>query len=111
MFNVLKANHGEIEESRLLFLYFITQKMKWDILGSNHWITIEIGGIIKNFTDPELDKLNAEWLAIKAQVDYEFLNNKLNFLRKEYDRPAPKDGEIWEFGGSSAPFRNIDFQL
>lgn len=107
VFNVLRDKHGEIEESRMLFLYFITQKSKWDILGSKHWILIEINGITKNFADPEIDNLNKQWLALKANVDYEFLINKLNNLRKEYDRPAPRDGDIWEFGGSDKPFRNI----
>lgn len=107
VFNVLRDKHGEIEESRMLFLYLITQKSKWDILGSKHWIFIEVGGITKNFTDPEIDRLNQEWLALKARVDYNFLVTKLDSLRKEYDRPAPKDGDIWEFGGSDKPFRNI----
>lgn len=107
VFNVLKDKYGEIEESRMLFLYFITQKNRWDILGSNHWIVLDVSGIVKNFADPEIDQLNQEWLALKERVDYEFLVNKLNHLRKEYDRPAPKDGDIWEFGANSGTFRDI----
>jgi len=109
VFNRLVSDHGEIEEFRMLFLYQLTTSTTWRIMNSNHWIQFDRNGVIKNFNDPEIDKLDAEWKALKLVVDIEFLNRKLEIMRSEYDRKAPKDGEIWEFGASSGPFRSLNF--
>lgn len=109
IFNQLVSNHGEIEESRMLFLYQLTTSTTWHILNSNHWIQFDRNGVIKNFNDPEIDKLDAEWKALKLAVDIDFLNRKLEIMRSEFDRKAPKDGEIWEFGASNGPFRSLNF--
>jgi len=111
IFNRLKVLYLEPEESRMLFLYSITQKTIWNIINSNHWILIEPNGVSKNFKDTEIELLNKQWLDLKQQVDYQRLISSLQKMRAEYDRPAPKDGDIWEMGGSSIPTRNIDFQF
>ena len=107
VFDQLMSNHGELKESRLLFLYGITTVTKWSVINSNKWLLIERGGITKNFTDPVLDKLNEEWLSIKREIDYNRINRALNKMRAEFDRKAPRDGDVWEFGGASGTFRNI----
>lgn len=109
VFNVLKERHNEIEESRMLFLYFLTEKKTWSIINSTKTILIEKDGITKNFSDSKIDALNLEWLSLKQQVDYTFLTNKIARLRAEFDRPAPKDGDVWEFGGSGGTFKNMKF--
>lgn len=109
VFNRLISDHGEIAESRLLFLYQLTTGTRWNVMNSNHWIMFDKTGVTKNFNDPVIDQLDAEWKSLKLQHDIEFLNRKLAILRAEYDRPAPKDGEIWEFGGNSEPFRSLNF--
>lgn len=107
VFDQLKANHGETEESRMLFLYNLTQKQKWLVFNSNHWILIEASGIVKNFFDPVIDSLNSQWIALKASVDYARLENIIKKMRAEYDRPAPRDGDLWEFGSGQGPFKEI----
>ena len=109
VFNVLREKHGEIEESRMLFLYLITQRKEWNVLASTKTILIEKDGILKNFPDHQIEQLNLEWLNLKAIVDYNFLTNKIAKMRAEYDRPAPKDGDVWEFGNMNNQFREMKF--
>jgi hypothetical protein len=75
-------------------------------MNSQKWILIEAAGITKNFGDIEIDKISEEWVALKLKVDYDMLNRALTRMRSEFDRPAPRDGDIWEFGGGGT-FRNI----
>lgn len=109
VFNRLVSDYGETEESRRLFLYQITTMTKWHVMNSNHWILFERTGVTKNFSDQVIDQLDVEWKALKLAVDMDFLNRKLAVLRSEFDRKAPKDGEIWEFGTSNGSFRSLNF--
>jgi len=83
--------------------------MTWNVLGSTKTVLIEKDGILKNFSDREIEKLNEQWLSIKSEYDRMFLINKIEQMRKEYDRPEPKDGDVWEFGKMSEGFKEIQF--
>ena len=111
VFDVLLAKHGEIKESRMLFLYGITTRTRWTILSSPKWVLIEDGGVTKNFDDPDIEALNEKWKSVKVQSDYVKLERRLAAMRSEFDRPAPKDGDIWEFGGGPGTFRKVPFSF
>lgn len=111
VFDQLLAVHGEVPESRMLFLYGITTTTEWFVINSNKSLRIDAGGVTKNFNDPVIDNLSAQWVALKQQVDYVRLERALNRMRAEFDRPAPKDGDIWEFGNSNNSFRDINFHM
>lgn len=108
-FNRLIEKHGEIEESRLLFLYGVTTGSRWQIYESAKWIQIENEGIVKNFEDDGLDSLNLKWRSLSTKVQEDKVAAKLKQMREEYDRPSPKPGDTFEFGKSSGEWRNLTF--
>ena len=109
MFNQLIKEHGEIEESRLLFIYGVTTGTQWSVLNSSKLLLIEPAGVTKNFGDQVIDALNFEWQSIKNQHDQKQVDLKLARMRAEYDRPQPKDGDMIEFWSGESNFREIKF--
>jgi uncharacterized protein with gpF-like domain len=110
-FNRLVSNHGEHNDSRLLFLYGVTNQTRWHIANSSKWVLIEKSGLSKNFDDAILDELALAWKQLKAKTETVAAKNRLDMLRAEYDRPAPKPGETFEFGKNSGGFREIPFNF
>jgi len=112
VFNRLVEAHGEIEESRMMFLYYITKSDPW-IFGTSRktekQVHITKDGVWKNFPDPVLDDLHKKWMALKLEVDMKFLEKRIAIMRAEFDRKAPKDGDVWEYGNSQGPFRELKF--
>jgi len=108
-FNQLIKEHGEIEESRLLFLYGVTTSTRWHVINSQKWLSVEDAGLIKNFKDLTLEELDRTWKSLKIEKDSALLNAKLAKMRAEYDRPQPKSGETFEFWTGSESFREIKF--
>lgn len=101
VFDRLVSSHGESQDSRILFLYDITINCKWNLSNSkDHWLLIDETGITKNFNDQVLDSLQKQWTTLKEQTENSKLNKKIEAMRSEFDRPAPKDGDLWEFGHS-----------
>lgn len=110
-FSRLIEAHGEIEESRLLFLYGVTTSARWQVLDSQKWLIIGPDGLSKNFADQVLDELAAEWSSRSVKLAEDQLALKLKRMREEYDRPALKPGDTFEFGKSSGEWRNLNFNL
>lgn len=108
-FDVLKEKHGEIEESRILFLYCITNNENWTVLDSNKILYINKDGIFKNFKDSDIETLQNTWVKFKNLKDNKVLIEKIEKMRSKFDREAPKDGDIWEFGNKPTPFKKITF--
>jgi len=104
---VLKETHGEIEESRILFLYSITNNIEWNVLESDKVLHINKDGIFKNFKDSDIETLHNNWVKFKNLKDNKILIEKVEKMRAEFDRKAPTDGEIWEFRNKITPFRKI----
>ena len=106
-FNRLVEAHNELEESRLLFVYGATTATRFQIIDSAKWIIVSVDGIIKNFEDPVLDQLHDQWRSIVDRAKTINLEAKLAAMRAEFDRPAPTEGTIIEFGKSNSEWREI----
>ena len=107
VFNRLVEAHGEIQESRLLFLYGITTNTKWTLFSSDLWVLVHADGVTANFEDPVLADLSGQWLTIRSAQDQAAFAKRLKQFREEYERPAPKDGEIFSFWSDPGTFREI----
>lgn len=109
VFDELILNHNELDESRILFLYVVSTNSKWHLFdNSQHWILIENTGITKNFNNKKIDELSNTWLNKHNKIEQNRNIAKIKNMQKEFDKPAPKDGDIWEFGKSSGSFKNIN---
>lgn len=111
VFDRLMSDHGEVKESRMLFLYGITTTTEWFIINSNKRLLIDASGVTKNFNDAVIDQLSEQWKNLKLKVDYDRLMKTLTIMRAEFDRPAPRDGDVWEYGNSNGAFRDITFKF
>lgn len=108
-FDQLVSEHGELEESRVMFLYQLTLGAEWYILGSQKLIQITKNGIVKNFSDPVIEKHDAAWknhLQEKASIESDKIRKQINSQTQH-----SMDGQIIEFGKSSGPWREIPFNL
>lgn len=105
-FDHLIEAHGELPESRTIFLYGITAGTTWFILGTSKSLTIEEGGIIKDFEDLTLEKLTAEWKELKFQKELAAAR-KIKETIKPTEH-ALKDGDILNFWGNEGEFREIN---
>jgi len=107
VFNRLIDAHGEIEESRILFLYGITTSTRWDISGTGRWVQVHDGGVSCNFEDDVIDILSSKWQQIKSQRTQLAVEARLKKFRDEYERTTPKDGETFNFWQGGETFREI----
>lgn len=106
VFNQLVKDHGETEESRLLFLYNITVNEPW-IINITKTVQLSEAGVLINFEDSVISDLNAEWKQIlfnrelaKADKQRESMNANINKF---------KDGDTFEFWQNETPWREINF--
>jgi hypothetical protein len=107
VFDRLIQTHGEIPESRMLFLYGITTNTKWTMMGSDRWVLVHADGVTANFDDPALAELSSQWLAIRSAQDQAVFTERLKRFREEYEKPAPKDGDTFNFWSDPGTFREI----
>lgn len=107
VFDHLIEAHSELQESRTLFLYSITAGTTWFILGTDKALTIEAGGVTKNFEDPKLDSLDAEWKTIKFQREHAAAQKIKSLISPENQSNSPSDGDILNFWGNEGEFREI----
>jgi hypothetical protein len=107
VFDRLIQTHGESQESRMLFLYGITTNTKWGVLGSDHWVLVHADGVTASFDDPVLTDLSGQWLAIRSAQDQAAFTERLKRFREEYEKPAPKDGDTFNFWSDPGTFREI----
>ena len=107
VFDRLIEAHGEIPESRILFLYGITTNTKWSMPGSDRWVLVYTDGVTANFEDPVLAELSAQWLAIRSAQDQVAFAERLKRFREEYEKPMPKDGDTFSFWSDPGTFREI----
>jgi hypothetical protein len=108
-FDVLISKYGELPESRVLFLYSITQSEPWQILGSNNMVHITASGIIKNFKDETLEEYHKQWTGLIEEAKIK----ESDAIRKSINQNKIqlKEGDIIEFGKSSGEWREINFNL
>ena len=107
VFDQLISEHGESQESRMLFLYGITTQTRWSIVGSAKWVLVHADGVSLNFEDPVLAELSDQWMKIRAEQSRLQLADRLKRFKAEYERPSPKDGETFNFWSDSGNFREI----
>lgn len=108
VFDQLIAEHGELSESRTLFLYGITTNTTWQILNSQKWVTITQEGVLKNFEDKAIDAYDRAWKKQLKTVEVDQARKVINAIKREDNL---KDGDIIEFGKSSGEWRNINLNL
>ena len=108
VFDQLIAEHGELAESRTLFLYGITTGSSWQVLNSQKTLVIDKGGVSKNFEDKAIDAYDRAWKNLIKEAELTHARQVLNAIKREDN---PKDGDTIEFGKSSGEWRNIDFNL
>lgn len=108
VFDQLVKAHGELPESRTLFLYGITTGSDWVVLGTQKTVMIDKTGVTKNFEDPIIDSHHASWLEMTKRAEVSKAQEVLSKIKRE-DRL--KDGDIIEFGKSSGEWREINFNL
>lgn len=107
VFDHLIEAHGELPESRTMFLYSITVGSTWYILGTNKCLTIEEGGLSKNFEDRFLEEIGLEWKKIKFNREYEAAQKIKRAISPENQANSPKDGDTFNFWGNEGEFREI----
>lgn len=107
VFDLLIEAHGELPESRTIFLYGITMGSTWFILGTSKMIVIEDSGLTKNFEDSRLDKLNEEWKQLKFNKELEAARKIKSMISPENQENSPKDGDTFNFWGNEGEFREI----
>ena len=107
VFNQLVKSHGELEESRTLFLYGITVGSDWQVLGSVKVVIIDQTGVSINFEDQIITDVNSQWKQIitnrqgvKAAAEL----SKIKSNTKQF-----KDGETYEFWQNEGPWKEINF--
>ena len=108
VFNQLLSDHGELPESRTLFLYGITTGSTWTVLNSQKLLTITQDGISKNFEDKAIDAYDRAWKKQLKEAEIERARQITRAIKRE---DTPREGDIIEFGKSSGEWRNIDFNL
>lgn len=107
VFDRLILAHGEMPESRTLFLYGITTGTTWTIIDSTKWINIEKTGITKNFEDSEIDQADRDW---KFQLESQTQAAAQKIIDKiKPKNDGPRDGDTYEFWRNDGPWREIKF--
>jgi hypothetical protein len=107
VFDRLTDAHGELAESRTLFLYGITVSTTWFILDSAKWVLIEQSGVTKNFDDTVIDSVNSQWQAHLLAKKSIAAEKVMQQIRPQ--ESGPKDGDTFEFWQNETPWREINF--
>ena len=107
VFDHLIEAHGELPESRTIFLYGITNGSTWFILGTDKTVTIEESGLIKNFEDLKLDQLDSEWKQLKFNKELAIAQRIKRSISPENQLNSPKDGDTFNFWNNEGEFREI----
>jgi hypothetical protein len=108
VFAQLIKEHGELEESRMLFLYGVTTSTRWTILDSAKWVLIDRDGLLYNFEDSVLADLANTWTTISESMKAANVKKYLDKERSTYESSQPKPGEIREWFGQETPWREIN---
>ena len=108
VFDRLIEAHGELQESRTLFLYSITQGSTWFILGSNLQILIEEGGVTSNFEDPVILAIDKDWKDSKIRKEYKAAQEIKKKINPDNQNHSPKDGDIFNLWTTETEFREIN---
>jgi hypothetical protein len=107
VFDRLIEAHGELPESRTIFLYGITTGSTWFILGTEKTVTIEDGGLTKNFEDIVLDALDSEWKQLKFNKELAAAQQIKRMISPENQANSPKDGDTFNWWNNEGEFREI----
>jgi hypothetical protein len=107
VFDRLTQAHGEIAESRTLFLYGITIGNTWFVLESVKWVLIEPAGITKNFEDTVIEQVDAKWKAFLLAKEQIVADKVIQQIKPKGS--GPKDGDTFEFWQNETPWREINF--
>jgi hypothetical protein len=105
VFDRLVSDHGELSESRTLFLYGITTGTTWFVLDSVKWITIDQAGIAKNFDDSVIEAVDRDWKNLLSAKDAANANKIIQQIKPKDN--GPKDGDHYEFWKNEGPWREI----
>jgi hypothetical protein len=105
VFDKLVSDHGELAESRTLFLYGITTGTTWFVLDSAKWIAIDQTGIVKNFDDSVIDGINSDWKSLLSAKELAKADKILQQIKPNDN--GPKDGDTYEFWKNECPWREI----
>ena len=105
VFDRLISDHGELSESRTLFLYGVTTGNTWFVLDSAKWITIDPTGVLKNFEDSVIEKIDEEWKSLLLAKEITKANKVIQQIKPKNN--GPKDGDTYEFWKNEGPWREI----
>ena len=108
VFSHLIKEHGELEESRTLFLYGVTLGNTWFILDSAQWLIVEESGLTYNFDDLEIAKLNTTWKDAKFQKELIAAQRIMKEISPQAKSVNPQDGDTFEFWNNETPWREIN---
>ena len=108
VFTQLIKEHGELEESRMLFLYGVTTSTRWTVLDSAKWVLIDRDGLLYNFEDSVLADLANTWTSISESMKAANVKKYLDKERSNYESSQPKPGEIREWFSQETPWREIN---
>jgi hypothetical protein len=107
VFTQLVKEHGEIEESRTLFLYGVTSESIWHVLNSAKHVTVGRGGVSYNFEDSVLAELHKTWSDMIQQAKQRRAQEELKKMKGE--QKQFRDGDTFQFWQNEEPWREINF--
>jgi hypothetical protein len=105
VFDRLVSDHGELSESRALFLYGVTTSNNWFVLDSAKWITIDQTGITKNFDDSVIEGIDRDWKNLILSREAAKADKIIQQIKPKDN--GPKDGDTYEFWKNEGPWREI----
>lgn len=108
VFNHLVKEHGELEESRTLFLYGVTMGNMWFIINSAKWITVEEPGVTCNFEDLAIIDIDRAWKNVKFEKEAIAAQKVIDQISPQARNTNPKDGDTFEFWNNETPWREIN---
>lgn len=108
VFSHLVKEHGELEESRTLFLYGVTMGNTWFILDSANWLIVEESGLTYNFDDPVIAKLNITWKDSNFQKELIAAQRIMKEISPQANGVNPRDGDTFDFWNNETPWREIN---
>lgn len=106
VFNQLINKHGEVEESRLLFLYNITVGEPW-IINTNKVVQISETGVSISFDDSVISELQVQWKGLLFNKQEKAADNERAKMNAGVNRF--KDGDTFEFWQNETPWKEIKF--
>lgn len=108
VFSHLIKQHGELEESRTLFLYGVTMSNTWFIIDSANWIIVEESGLTYNFEDSEIAGFDKIWKDIKFEKELNAAHQIMKEISPQNRLINPQDGDTFEFWNNETPWREIN---